>query len=194
MLICLVVAVCNTEVEQYAAGRTFDRAEEVPHNRVALLLGTSPIAPDGHHNHYFDTRIEAAERLFKASKIDSIIVSGGDYRGSEKHGCDEPAAMRDSLVNRGIPSSRIILDYGGTRTLKSIAKAKGVYGLDSLTIISQKYHNERSLYLATHYGIEAVAFNATEPDFAQYRLKNHLRELLARVKLFLDLLIIDRKG
>ncbi|MCH5220837.1 MAG: YdcF family protein [Muribaculaceae bacterium] len=179
--------ICNSLVLSNASGKIFDDITDIPHNRVGLLLGTSPITPRGTHNYYFDYRINAAEELLKAGKIDKIIVSGGDYRANEEFGCDEPAAMRDSLINRGINPNRIALDYDGTRTIKSFYNAKNLYQLDSLTIISQKYHNSRALYIAKHFDIKATAFNAKEPDFKTQKLKNHLREYLARVKLFLDL-------
>ena len=97
---CYIAVVCN------ASGRTFEKVEDVPHNKVGLLLATSPITPGGGHNFYFDNRIKAADELYKAGKIDYIIASGGDYTSDQDnpHGCDEPAAIRDSLVARGIPA------------------------------------------------------------------------------------------
>lgn len=97
--------------------------------------------------------------------------------------------MRDSMINHGVPAEKIILDYDGTRTLKSIAKAKDVYGLDSLTIISQEYHNQRALCIAKHFGLDAVAYNAPESHIRSSKIKNHLREYLARVKMFIDLML-----
>ncbi len=96
--------------------------------------------------------------------------------------------MRDSLVAHGVPDSVITLDYQGLRTLDSVVKAKDVYGLDSLTIISQKYHNERAILLAEHFGLHAIAYNASTPDIATKKIKNISREFLARVKMFLDIL------
>ena len=81
---------------------------------------------------------------------------------------------------------RIILDYDGTRTLRSIVKAREVYGLDSVLIISQKFHNERALWLSDKEGLRAEAFNAAPSPFLKYRLKNQLREFAARVKMYLD--------
>ena len=170
-----------------ASGKTYDNVEDIPHNKVGLLLATSPITPGGAHNFYFENRIKAADELCKAGKIDFLIASGGDYRQSQKNGCDELGAIRDSLVARGVPNERIILDYEGLRTLKSIAKAKQVYNLDSLTLISQKYHNERAIYLADRYGLVAIGYNAKHSPVRRNRIKNTLREYLARVKLFIDL-------
>lgn len=183
----LVIVVCHCIVVWNAAGKTYDNVEDVPHNKVGLLLATSPITPGRAHNFYFENRIKAADELYKAGKIDFIIASGGDYTKTQKNGCDEPQAILDSLVARGIPTQRIILDYDGTRTLNSIAKAKNVYGLDSLTLISQKYHNERAIYLAEKYGIHAIGYNAEQSPIRRNRIKNTLREYLARVKMFMDL-------
>ena len=93
-------------------------------------------------------------------------------------------AMRDSLIKQEIPDSLITLDYQGSRTLHSITNVKN---LESITIISQKYHNERAIYLAEHYGLQTVAFNATTPNIVNKKIRNISREFLARVKLFIDL-------
>lgn len=185
-LIIAVIIVCNIIIINNAKSRIYNHSGDIPHNQYGLLLGTSPITPQGTHNYYFDNRIDAAVELFHAGKIDMIIASGGDYRATEKYGCDEPAAMRDSLMAHGIPSEKIILDYDGTRTIKSFQNARNL-GIDSITIISQRYHNLRSLYIAKHLNINAIAFNAKEPSSKKHKLKNHLREYLARVKMFIDL-------
>lgn len=186
--VLIVIIVCHYIVVINASGKTYDNVAATPHNKVGLLLATSPVTPGGAHNYYFENRIKAADELYKASKIDYIIASGGDYTKSQRNGCDEPRAIRDSLVARGVPIERIILDYEGTRTLNSIAKAKQVYGLDNLMLISQKYHNERAIYLADQYGISAIGYNAEPSPIRSKRIKNTLREFLARPKMFLDIL------
>lgn len=190
MVLCVaVIGTCYIIVSINASGRTYDDIEAVPHNTFALLLATSPVTPTGERNFNFDNRIMVAEKLYNAGKIEYIIASGGDYTQSQAIGCDEPQAILDSLTMRGIPSDRIILDYDGTRTLNSIAKAQKVYDLDSLTLISQRYHNERAIYLADKYGIEAVGYNAAPSAVQRSRVKNAVREYLARVKMFLEVII-----
>ena len=171
-----------------ASGRTYDDVNEIPHNKVGLLLATSPITPGGAHNYYFENRIKSTDELYKAGKIDYIIASGGDYTKGHKFGCDEPQAIKDSLVTRGIPEDKIILDYDGTRTLNSIVKAKYGYSWDSVTLISQKYHNERAIYLADKYGLHAIGFNAEPSPIRRNRIKNTVREIFARPKMFIDLI------
>ena len=63
-----------------------------------------------------------------------------------------------------------------------------IFGQDSLTIISQKFHNERAIYLAKSSGISAVGYNARDVARRAKYIKIHGREYLARVKMFLDLL------
>lgn len=188
-VLSVVVGCCYYVVWSNARGRTYDSVEDVPHNRYGLLLATSPVTTTGLHNFHFDNRIDAATELYRAGKVEYIIASGGDYRGSERYGCDEPGAIRDSLVARGVTADRIILDYDGTRTLRSIEKAKDIYGLDSVTLISQKYHNERALYLADHCGLTGVGYNAAPSPVLRSRIKNGVRECLARVKMFADFVI-----
>lgn len=187
----LTLGLCYGLVSWNASGRTFDDVKDIPHNKFALLLATSPITPEGAHNFYFDNRIKATDELYKAGKIDYIIASGGDYTKGQKFGCDEPAAIRDSLVARGIPEDRIILDYEGTRTLNSIVKAKHVFNLDSVTLISQKYHNERAIYLADKFDLYTIGYNAAPSHIRRNRIKNTVREIFARPKMFIDIIFGD---
>lgn len=183
-----VIGLCYLVVSVNAHDKTFNLIDNIPQNKVGLLLGTSPVTPQGGHNYYFDNRICATVELYEQGKIKQIIASGGDYSNRE-NGCNELTAMRDSLVAHGVPDSVITLDYQGLRTFNSIVKAKEIYNLDSLTVISQKYHNERAIWLAEHYGIHAVAYNASTPDIIDKRIKNISREFLARVKMFLDVIM-----
>lgn len=184
ILVVLLIIGCNVIVSWYGSDKTYDNVSDIQHNKVGLLLATSPITPGGAHNFYFDNRIKAADELYKAGKVDYIIATGGDYTKTQRIGCDEPKAIRDSLVARGVPADRIILDYEGTTTRNSIYKAGQIYDLDSITIISQKDHNERAIFLAKWCQINAVGYNAAPSHIRRNRIKNTLREYLARVKMF----------
>lgn len=185
-VVALVIVVCNLAVTFKTQGNCYDSVERIPSNEYGLLLGTSPITPQGGHNYYYDYRIKATAELYHKGKIKWIIASGGDY--SEQGGCNELTAMRDSLIAYDVPDSVMLLDYKGVRTLNSIRQTKDAYALDSITIISQEYHNERAIYLANHYGVEAIAFNAKTPKILDKKVKNKLREYLARVKMFIDII------
>ena len=182
---CTVVAVvCDAIVRLLARRRCYDDAERVPHNKMGLVLGTSPLAPDGvSANMYFVYRIEAAARLYKMGKVEYLLLSGD--KSSDAY--DEPLAMRESLIAHGVPSENIILDKSGFRTLDSIVHSIKIYGQSSITIISQRFHNERAIYLARSKGVDAVAYNAQDVVRWNKYLKIHGREYLARVRMFVDL-------
>lgn len=188
----LIVGGCYISVDFNAAGRTFDDIEDVPEYEYGLLLGTTPLTAEKKPNEDFNNRIAAAVELYKAGKIKKIIASGGDFRMDDNgkylsDGYNEIEAMQDALSRYGVPREDVIRDYDGRRTLKSIVKAKDIYKVDSCVIISQKFHNERAIKIADHYGIKAIGYNATPSDSRSRRIKNQARELLARVRLYLDL-------
>lgn len=166
-----------------AKDNVYSNITELPKNKVGLLLGTSKYMVKGGVNPYYAYRIDAAVALFEAGKIDYILVSGDN--GSAYY--DEPTMFKDDLLKRGIPENRIVLDFAGFRTLDSVVRAKEVFGQNAFTIISQKFHNERAIYLANNFQIDAIAFNAKDVDNL-YGLRTRGREYLARVKAAIDVL------
>lgn len=162
----------------------YNNVETIPYNRVGLLLGTSKYLSNGRLNHYYQNRIEATLQLFRAHKIDYIIVSGDNSRAEY----DEPTDMKNDLVAGGVPEERIFLDYAGFRTLDSVVRCRDIFGQSSITIISQRFHDERAVFLARHHQIASVGFCAEDVS-KFYGLKTMMRERLARVKLFIDLII-----
>ena len=156
---------------------------KLPNEKTGLLLGTSKTLSNGSPNYYFKFRIDAAAELFKAGKIQNIIVSGDN---SVEH-YNEPEDMKFALIAAGIPENKIFEDFAGFRTLDSVVRAKEIFGQNSYIIISQKFHNERAVFLARENGINAFGYNAK--DVNKYAgLKTNLREYLARVKVFVDFL------
>lgn len=176
------IIVCNQLIKQHASQKLYTEISAIPQNKVGLLLGTSPKLKSGKNNLYFDYRILATASLYRAGKIKQILISG-DNRKEEYN---EPEEMKKALMQQGIPERVIYLDYAGLRTLDSIIRANKIFGQSKLTIISQKFHNERAIYLSGKNGIDAIGFNAK--DVTQYAgLKTQIRELFARVKMFIDL-------
>ena len=187
-IVCLgLTLVCNQIVVNNAKGKVFSDIDSIKYNKVGLLLGTTPQARITRiTNYFFIYRMDAAEQLYKAGKIEKILISGDE---DSLDGINEPECMRDSLVARGVPASAIILDGKGYRTINSIINANKVFGLKSFTIISQEFHNERAIYQAEHLGLDVEniqAYNAEMPK-ARRAFITTIREYFARVKLFIDL-------
>jgi len=139
----LLLLGCNYQIDSATEGKTHYNLNELPKNRVGIVLGTS-----------------------------SKLARGG---------------ANPDLIKGGIPEEKIFLDYAGFRTLDSMVRAKEVFGLDSVTVISQKFHNERAIYIAERKGLSAIGFNAKDVS-TRNGLKVQFREYFARVKVFLDLL------
>ena len=97
--------------------KVYSTTEDIPTNRVGLLLGTSKYVRGNWINLYYKYRLEATQKLYKAGKIDYVLISGDHGRKDY----NEPQMFKDDLVKAGIPSEKIYLDYAGFRTLDSIA-------------------------------------------------------------------------
>jgi len=179
----LLILVSNIIIENAAQGKTFSDINTIPKNKVGLILGTSKKIRGGASNPYYTYRIDATITLFNSGKIDFVLVSGDN--GTIYY--NEPTTIQKDLVKGGIPEGKIFLDYAGFRTLDSMVRAKEVFGLDSVTIISQEFHNERAIYLADKKGMAAIGFNAKDVS-GQQGNKVHFREYLARVKVFIDVI------
>lgn len=183
-----IIAGCDYLVSSNADGRLYDDAASAPQAEVGLLLGTTPQTRVGRRaSQFFKYRIDAAEALYKAGKIRTILISGDE---NSLDGINEVVCMRDSLVARGVPETAFILDGKGYRTLDAVVRATKVYGQHSYIVISQKFHNERALYLAEHLGLDVhdlTGFNAADAT-SNMAFITYLREYPARVKVFVDII------
>ena len=185
LLVLMLIIGCYMYVKYTSNGLTYRNINDIPYNKVGVVLGTNPISRySGRRNPYYDYRIEAAVALYNAGKVERILISGDNRHKSYS----EPDLMKTDLVKAGIPEQHIYLDFAGFRTLDTIVRAKKVFGLDEFTIISQKFHNERAICLAKWQEISAIGFNARDVS-VRAGLKVHIRECLSRVKLIIDMLI-----
>ncbi|MDH8700717.1 SanA protein [Dysgonomonadaceae bacterium PH5-43] len=164
----------------------YTNVNSIPKNKVGIVLGTAKYLGSGRVNLYFKYRIDATVKLYKAGKIDYVVVSGDNSRKNY----NEPKLMKEDLVAAGIPENVIYLDYAGLRTLDSIVRMEKIFGQTEFTVISQRFHNERAVYIAKHYGLNAIGFNAKGVSSRRINgFKVQVREKLARVNLFIDFLI-----
>lgn len=178
VVVFVVIEGCELAVCNASKGRVYSDVEEIPHREVGLLLGTNPKGRRGGANMFYNHRIDAAVALYEAGKVDRFIISGAK-KGPDY---DEPQAMREALVTRGVPDSILVLDGQGFHTIESIVRTKEVYEVESVTIISQEFHNRRSLYMAKHNGLDAIAYNAANTTILRWRIIMFLRERASRVK------------
>lgn len=179
----------NWAIESNAEGKLFDQVSTCPKVKVALVLGTSRTNKKGNDNLYFSYRIKAATELYRAGKVEYILVSGDNSITTY----DEPTDMKNALIAAGIPANKIFLDYAGFRTLDSMERALKVFGQKEVIVVSQRFHNERAIYLGEHFGMTVYGYNAQ--DVAKMGgFKTKVRERFARMKVFWDVLFgVDSK-
>jgi SanA protein len=169
------------------AGKVHDDVERLPSDGVMLVFGCDDEI-DGRENLYFRYRIDAAAEVWKAGKARCVIVSGDN----QTKYYNEPQRMRKALIEKGVPADKIICDYAGLRTLDSVVRAKEVFGVEKVVFISQRFQNERASYLAKANGMEYTGFNAKDVE-GKGGLKTRLREVGARVKMWLDVKVLGTR-
>jgi SanA protein len=195
IVFCVPVALCvagliaaRIVIAHAAKDKTYSDVSMIPHRRVGLVLGCPKHVFGGWPNPFFENRIAAAVELYRHRKVDYLVVSGDNRLPSY----DEPTDMKNALLDKGVPADRVYLDYAGFRTLDSVVRVKEIFGQNKVTIISQKFHNQRAIFLAGHHGIDAIGFNA--PDVAlRYNFKTAFREQFAKVKAVLDVYLFHKQ-
>lgn len=179
-----VLVLPSVIVWHHGKGRSSSEISQLKASQVGIVLGTSP-KTGGHDNKYFQHRMEAAASLYKSGKVKCLLLSGANP--SQYY--NEPKEMKMALVKLGVPEKVIVLDYAGLRTLDSVVRAKKIFGVNDAIFVSQAFHNHRALFIAQHFGMKASAYNAEDVS-VNASVKTRGREVLARVKMFLDLHIL----
>ena len=167
--------------------KLYDALPEVPVNQTALVLGTSHRVRSGGPNPYFHNRMQAAAELYHSGKVKYLIVSGDN----RTRWYNEPEEMMQQLIRLGVPKNDIYMDFAGLRTLDSVIRARDVFGQDSITVVSQRFHNQRAVYIASVNGLHAVAYNAADVHSSQH-FRILVREWFAKAMVFWDLFLGTR--
>lgn len=181
------IAYTNLTAIWAARGKLYDEVSAIPEAKVGLVFGTSD-RYKGRENRYFRYRIDAAVEVWNAGKVETLIVSG-DNR-SEFY--NEPQKMKNALIEEGVPAERIVCDYAGLRTFDSVVRAKEIFGAETILVISQRFQNERAIYIAEAKGMKARGYNAEDVEI-QAGFKTRVREVGARVKMWLDVHFLGTK-
>ncbi len=172
-------------VDVSADPRVYSDLEGLPERDVGLVLGTSRNRGSG-LNEFYAGRISAAAELYHTGKIRHVIVSGSNP--SQYY--NEPVVMKRDLVAAGVPADSITEDYAGLRTLDSVVRAHKVMGQSAFTVISQRFHAERAVFIGTKLGLDVVAYCAKDASGPEL-LSAKLREYGARFKALLDVMVLD---
>lgn len=178
------ILIINYTISRNTSDKLYDSTLSIPINKYGLILGTSKTSRSGKDNHYFVNRIDAAVALINAGKIQYLVISGDN----KNEDYNEIKDIKEALLKKGISSSILLYDPKGFDTYKSIDNLSEWLKKDTVTIISQKFHNQRAVFIANEKGINAIGYNAKSVS-KSYGFLTSLREHLARIKMIFDLYI-----
>jgi SanA protein len=180
----VLVGAANAVVLLDARGGTASSVSDVPRADAALVLGAQ-VLPNGHPSPMLTDRIEAAAELYRAGKVDKLLLSGDHGRWSY----DEVGTMRRKLLERGIPPADLFTDHAGFDTWDSAQRARRVFDVRSVVVVTQRFHMARALFAAHRAGLDATGYPADRRSYGPVMGRLRVREVLARVKVVADAVV-----
>jgi SanA protein len=168
-------------VLRWGGNRVYIEVADVNPKRVAIVFGAG-VKRDGTPSDALRDRLVTAEDLYKDGKVEKILVSG-DNRFVDYN---EPDAMREFLLDQGIPGDDIVADYAGRRTFDTCIRAKTIFQVDEAILVTQGYHLARALWTCNHFDVASHGISATHRNYF-FDEFNKRREVLAIYRMFIDL-------
>ncbi|MGI6685913.1 MAG: SanA/YdcF family protein [Bacillota bacterium] len=170
---------------QQAGLKYISEAGSVPKGDAILVLGAR-VYQNGNVSLMLNDRLTTGYDLYKRGKAKKIIVSGDHGRKDY----DEVNAMKSFLMEKGVPPEDIFMDHAGFSTYESLYRARDIFQVKKVIIVSQKYHLMRAIFIARELGLDVYGVPADKHIYYGVMLKNELREIAARNKDFLTAKII----
>ncbi len=191
--ICILVAlsVSVLVIDKYVEQKGMEfivGPNDVPKADAILVLGAY-VAPDGTVSTMLNDRLTVAQEIFQMSKAEKLIVSGDHGRKDY----DEVNAMKKFLMDRGISDQDIFMDHAGFSTYESLYRARDIFQVKKVIIVTQEYHLMRAVFIARELGVEAYGVASDKHDYGQVMGLYKVREMAARNKDFLMAKIIKPK-
>ena len=184
LALCVLAGCCILGINTYVVRST--RAQILSAEDAAALTDVDCILvlgcyvnQDGEPSAMLSDRLKRSIELYNAGIAPKLLMSGDHGQ----HTYDEVTAMRQYALDAGVPSADIFMDHAGFSTYESIYRAKEIFQVKKVIVISQEYHLHRALHIANALGLEAYGVNA---DYRNYigQFYRDVREVLARNKDF----------
>lgn len=170
----------NVYILNASEGFIYKNVDDVPSKKVALVLGAKVYA-DGRMSDIVKDRALTVIDLYSSGKVEKVLVSGD--HGTKTY--DEVNTIKDYLLQNGVPAADIFLDHAGFDTYDSVYRARAIFQVPSMIIVTQDFHLPRAVYEARALGMDTVGFSADRHEYLSAAF-NEFRESLARVKAFFD--------
>jgi SanA protein len=179
-LLVLTFAI-NTHILSQTKNLIFTDIERVEEKQTVLVLGAY-VNPDGSLSYILKDRVDSAYELYEKDKVSKFLLSGD--HGQDEY--DEVNHMRKYLLSKGVLAEDIFLDHAGFDTYNSVYRAKEIFEVESLIIVTQRFHLPRALYIAQSLGIDAIGFEADKRPYRDTKILN-IREIPARIKAYANI-------
>jgi len=175
-----IVAV-NYYVKSSTKKNIYYSIKRFPKNDVGIIFGAG--INGNQPSKYLKDRLDAGIMLWKAKRINKILLSGDN--GREEY--DELTVMKNYCFNHGVDTTKIFIDYAGFDTYSTMYRAKHIFKIKKATLISQEYHLNRAIYIGNKLGIKSVGYSANKGEYLGY---NYVcfREYGSIFKSFFDVL------
>ena len=175
----LSVAIINFYMISYADRYTIteEEASDLADIDCIMVLGCGVY--QNNPTPLLEDRLKRGVAVFQTGVSPKILMSGD--HGQENY--DEVNVMKQYALDQGIPEKDIFMDHAGFSTYESMCRAREIFGIDKMIIVTQKYHLPRAVYLARKLGIEAYGIASDYRSFGGQFYRD-CREVLARVKDF----------
>lgn len=180
VLVVAVVAGANAVVIMGSASSVRERGDtisQVDDYQAVMVLGA--MVWDDKPSHMLEDRLQVGLEIYESGAVPKLLLSGDHYRARY----NEVQVMKNYMVENGVASEDIFMDHAGLSTYESMIRAKRVFGIDRMVIVTQRFHLNRALWLAERVGIEAVGVPADLRIYSTIR-HSQIREVAARVKDF----------
>ena len=187
IFVCSTVLIVNHNVESVGS-KYIVNSNEVPNADAILVLGAY-VYPNGTLSDMLNDRLTVGYELYEQGKAPKLIVSGDHGRKDY----DEVNSMKSFLKDKGVPTKDVFMDHAGFSTYESVYRARDIFKVQKVIIVTQEYHLMRAVYVARALGLEAYGVAADLRDYGPAMKMYKFREIAARNKDFLWTNVIKPK-
>jgi vancomycin permeability regulator SanA len=168
---------------KFPSGLSTAAPDALPPSAAPLLVLGAGVRSNGEPTPVLEGRLRMALRLFEEKKVSWVLVSGDN----RTQNYNEPQAMRRWLVRHGVPPERIVSDYAGRRTYDSLKRAKMIFGVHGVVVVTSEFHMPRTLFLAKSIGLDATGVPSETKSVGRLALlRLYCREYMARHRAQVD--------
>jgi vancomycin permeability regulator SanA len=181
LIVLTLMALLPLGVSFFVMGSTQDRIlsadEAASLGADAILVLGARVWDNGQPSGILKDRINTGVALYNAGASNRMLMSGD--HGSVDY--DEVNAMKDYAVDQGVPADAVFMDHAGFSTYESVYRARDIFLVKRVIIVSQQYHLYRALYIARALGLNAYGVSCDRREYNAFLLFS-ARETLARCK------------